>query len=285
MTEPSAHEAGADLIRGFFDDAAVFPPGNAPLGEAVSAHSGYRTDWFSEAVGPLILPDSALDALGELLDPAAPLELTVTVRGGLSEVPDVLARVAELPVRLRALELPLGVEQSEMPAAVAALAALLPDGVDAFVEVPRGADPRELLEALLAHGLYAKFRTGGLRQELYPDDAELAESLGAAVAAGVPFKATAGLHHPLRNIDQETGLDQHGFLNLLLAVDALIRAEDEVDVQKLLAERDPAAIVAGVRALDPARLERARESFVSFGTCSMTDPVEDLIGLGLIARP
>lgn len=285
MTEPSTHETGADLIRGFFDDAAVFPPGNAPLGEAVSAHNGYRTTWFSDAVGPLILPDTALNGLGEMLEPGVPLEVTMTVRGGLVDVPGVLARVSELPVALRAIELPLGVEQSEVRGAVASLASLLPEGVDAFVEVPREANPRELLEALVAHGVYAKFRTGGLRQELYPDDAELAESLGAAVAAGVPFKATAGLHHPLRNIDPETGLDQHGFLNLLLAVDALIRDADTAEVQNFLAERDAVAIVAAVRALDPARLARARESFVSFGTCSMTDPVEDLIGLGLIARP
>jgi hypothetical protein len=285
MTEPSTYETGADLIRGFFDDAAVFPPGNAPLGEAVSAHNGYRTTWFSDAVGPLILPDTALNGLGEMLEPGVPLEVTMTVRGGLVDVPGVLARVSELPVALRAIELPLGVEQSEVRGAVASLASLLPEGVDAFVEVPREANPRELLEALVAHGVYAKFRTGGLRQELYPDDAELAESLGAAVAAGVPFKATAGLHHPLRNIDPETGLDQHGFLNLLLAVDALIRDADTAEVQNFLAERDAVAIVAAVRALDPARLARARESFVSFGTCSMTDPVEDLIGLGLIARP
>lgn len=285
MTEPSTHETGADLIRGFFDDAAVFPPGNAPLGEAVSAHNGYRTTWFSDAVGPLILPDTALNGLGEMLEPGVPLEVTMTVRGGLVDVPGVLARVSELPVALRAIELPLGVEQSEVRGAVASLASLLPEGVDAFVEVPREENPRELLEALVAHGVYAKFRTGGLRQELYPDDAELAESLGAAVAAGVPFKATAGLHHPLRNIDPETGLDQHGFLNLLLAVDALIRDADTAEVQNFLAERDAVAIVAAVRALDPARLARARESFVSFGTCSMTDPVEDLIGLGLIARP
>jgi hypothetical protein len=284
MTEPSTYETGADLIRGFFDDAAVFPPGNAPLGEAVSAHNGYRTTWFSDAVGPLILPDTALNGLGEMLEPGVPLEVTMTVRGGLVDVPGVLARVSELPVALRAIELPLGVEQSEVRGAVASLASLLPEGVDAFVEVPREANPRELLEAV-AHGVYAKFRTGGLRQELYPDDAELAESLGAAVAAGVPFKATAGLHHPLRNIDPETGLDQHGFLNLLLAVDALIRDADTAEVQNFLAERDAVAIVAAVRALDPARLARARESFVSFGTCSMTDPVEDLIGLGLIARP
>lgn len=58
----------------------------------------------------------------------------------------------------------------------------------------------------------AKFRTGWMSAEQYPDDAGLASAIRAVVDAGVPFKATAGLHHAVRSIDPETGLEQHGVL-------------------------------------------------------------------------
>jgi hypothetical protein len=61
----------------------------------------------------------------------------------------------------------------------------------------------------------AKFRTGWTSAEQYPDEAELASAIKAVVDAGVPFKATADLHHAVRSIDPETGLEQHGVLNLL----------------------------------------------------------------------
>jgi hypothetical protein len=147
-----------------------------------------------------------------------------------------------------------------------------------YVEVPRDARGPEIIEWL--RGRYrAKFRTGGVRAELYPSVDELAANIAAAVRAGVPFKATAGLHHALRNTDPETGFVQHGFLNLLIATDALLRGGSEADAAALLAERDGAIVAARVLAVDaPA----ARAAFTSFGTCSVTEPLGELIELGII---
>ena len=97
-------------------------------------------------------------------------------------------------------------------------------------------------------------------------------------AKGVAFKATAGLHHALRNTDPDTGFEQHGFLNLLAATGAALDGADEARLVTLLADRDAARVADGVRALTPA----VREAFRSFGTCSVTEPVEELTGLGLL---
>jgi hypothetical protein len=148
-----------------------------------------------------------------------------------------------------------------------------------YVEIPRDDRRLPLLRALAGTGHRAKFRTGGVRADLYPGEAELAASLAAVVRARVPFKATAGLHHAVRNTDPDTGFEQHGFLNLLLATDILARGGAEDDARAVLAERDARVVADGVRALDPGP---ARRAFTSFGTCSVTDPLAELIELGVV---
>ena len=138
--------------------------------------------------------------------------------------------------------------------------------------MPRDERRTAVLDAIAAAGVRAKFRTGGIRADLYPSEAELAASIRAAVERDIAFKATAGLHHAIRNTDPHTGFEQHGFLNLLLA------AADPANAETLLAVRDRGEIAARVRDLDPA----VRARFVSYGTCSVLDPVTDLIDLHLL---
>jgi hypothetical protein len=129
----------------------------------------------------------------------------------------------------------------------------------------------------------AKFRTGGVKAHLYPSPDELAAGIRAVVDARLPFKATAGLHHPVRNTDRETGFHQHGFLNLLLATDAALRDRPVAELAATLADRDAPSIASRVSALGEARTIAARGRFLSFGTCSITDPLNELADLGLLA--
>jgi hypothetical protein len=106
----------------------------------------------------------------------------------------------------------------------------------------------------------------------------------ACVASGVAFKATAGLHHAVRNTDPKTGFEQHGFLNMLIAVDAALRGASTDEVAALLAERDAVAVVQKVTGLGE-RTAAVRDAFRSFGTCSIDDPRDELTALGLLAPP
>lgn len=267
------------LFAGLCDDAAVFPPGLAPLPDAVAAHDEHVSAWYADLVGPLVIAATALGDLAEVLgDRATPLPISVTLPGGPAQLDGVLDAVEKLPVDLDALEIavPEGMGPDEV------LAALSGATAPVFVEIPRDVRRLPLLTALSGTGHRAKFRTGGVRADLYPGEAELAAAVRAAVGAGVPFKATAGLHHALRNTDPETGFEQHGFLNLMLAADAVLT---DGDVEAVLAERDGAVIAGRLRALDADRVAAVRAAFTSFGTCSITDPLTELAGLGLLEAP
>lgn len=278
----SAAPAGAvpALLAGLCDDAAVFPPGSLPLEQAVAAHVGHTTAAYGELVGSFVLEAAELGRLATLTAglPAGSFALSLTVP--LPDVAAALSAAARTPaVRLVALEvrIPEGTPAAEV---VPRLTAGIGDRtVSVFVEVPRDGRRDPLLAALGATGLMAKFRTGGVRADLYPDEAELAAAILAAVRAGVPFKATAGLHHALRNTDPRAGFEQHGFLNVLAATGAAVDGARPAGIAEVLADRDGARVAARVRALHV----RTRAVFRSFGTCSIAEPATELARLGLLS--
>ena len=120
---------------------------------------------------------------------------------------------------------------------------LLPEGVTAYFELPIDADP-----APLAGGRgRAKVRTGGLTPEAFPAPADLARFLYRCATARVPFKATAGLHHPIRSVqrctyepDSPTAL-MHGFVNVFLAAALLWHGGSAGDAIATLEEESPGA--------------------------------------------
>lgn len=273
------------LLSGLCDDAAIFPPGLTPLVDAVPAHVRHEASDHAELVGPLIVSAAALENIAEPLDAVdGDLALAITVGEGPAAVPAVLQKVALLPVSLRALEVavPADLAVGDVITALDEALAGADPAPEVFVEIPRDERRPELIAALADTAYRAKFRTGGVKAELYPDEAELAEAIALSVRAGVPFKATAGLHHAVRNTDPETGFEQHGFLNVLVAVDAALQGASSEELVALLAERDGHVLADRLTALDADRVAAARRQFVSFGTCSIADPLSDLIALGLV---
>ncbi|BDB62859.1 MULTISPECIES: hypothetical protein [Rhodococcus] len=275
------------LLTGLCDDAALFPPGNAPLPVAVPAHAGHRSSAHAPLVEAFVFPAGRL---GELADHLAQhpypgeLALSLTAPTGTAAVRPALEQVDAMDsVSVVALEIAVPAEQSvdELFAALGEISADRPD-VDVFVEVPRDERRAEILARMVGTPYAAKFRTGGIVAEAYPDEAELAAAVGTVVTTGVPFKATAGLHHAVRNTDPKTGFEQHGFVNLLAAVDAVLSGADTDEVASVLAERDGAVLSARLGALSDDRAAEVRRRFLSYGTCSIAEPLEDLLGLGLV---
>ncbi|MCG3126673.1 MAG: hypothetical protein CHACPFDD_01525 [Phycisphaerae bacterium] len=144
-----------------------------------------------------------------------------------------------------------------------------------------------------------KLRTGGVEASAFPDAERVAFVAAACLESGLPLKATAGLHHPVRHFNAGVGARMHGFLNLFgglallasRAVDAQARVFDELVLQRMLDDEDAAAFrfsdaafawreyAVSVEGIVAAR----RTLAASFGSCSIQEPLDDLRALGLIA--
>ena len=277
------------------DDAAIFPPGNAPLERAVTEHAGHRASEYAGLVGGFVVSDVRLPELIEILDesdPSGPLGVNVVVTGGAGAIEPAVRWATGTPLlRLEAVECLLRDEDDlarnaqRVCAVIDTIAGDLRDA-QVYVEPPRlDGDPGPgwlgALDEVAARDLRLKFRTGGTTADAFPTPAELAACIDAALDRELPFKCTAGLHNAVRHRDDETGFEHHGFLNVLLATRLLVDGERDA-AWVALNENDPASIVAALRDRPVEDLTATRRWFTSFGSCSVLEPHDDLVDLGLV---
>ena len=272
------------------DDAAIFPPGEAPLPEAVAAYLSRHEEWHADLVASFVVTDTRLPEVTEAV------AVSVVVTGGAGAIPGALRLAAKSPTRLAGLEIALR-DPDDLPGnarrVVAALDSaraegLLDDETPVFVELPQTA-PTEgpsagwlgAADTVAGAELRLKFRTGGVEAAQHPGAATLAAWIDAALDRETPFKCTAGLHHAVRQTTME-GFEQHGFLNVLLATRRAFDGATRDEVVELLESRDALGLTD--QALE-ADLAGARRWFTSFGSCSVRQPLADLIDLGLLKEP
>jgi len=270
------------LLKRLCDDAALFPPGNAPLGDALPAHDHHLASNYAGLVGPFVFPAGRLSELATAEipvdnQPAKILDISLTVPG-IEALADATLRLRSINrTRLAAIELAPADDDSVSDV----VSALAPFDVPAYVEIPRDDRRPTFIDGLAGTGIHAKFRTGGVSADKYPDENELAAAIRAVIDGGIAFKATAGMHYAIRNTDAETGFEQHGFLNVLLAVHRGLDGAGTREIAEVLANRDGQMIASTLQGLDAERQRRIRSIFRSFGTCSIADPLADLTNLQL----
>ncbi|MGH3370167.1 MAG: hypothetical protein ACRDPR_09200 [Nocardioidaceae bacterium] len=286
--------------RQLVDDAAIFPPGNAPLSDAVPAHREHLASPHADLVGPFVVGDVRLPDLIEMLraDPSGgPLAVSVVVTGGAGAIEPAVrwASCAE-ELTLAAVELGLR-DEEDLPRNARRVTTVvdqlrvggdLDDETPVYVEParPTGPEPSSAwltaLDEVAAAGLRLKFRTGGADERAFPSSEELAASIDAALDRELAFKCTAGLHRAIRHRDAETGFEHHGFLNVLAATRAALDGGAASAVTAILEDHDPADILDLLGASGPEALVSARRWFTSFGSCSVLDPLADLVALDLL---
>jgi hypothetical protein len=270
------------------------------MDHALVAHREHLGSWYAALVGPFLCSDTRLPELARgLPDNAVPLRLALVVTGGAGAIEPALSWVAREPrVSVAAVEVAL--RASDDPAAGArriatvlesVLESALPAAVCAYVEMPRPDDPARLgrgwlaaLDEIAAAGHRVKYRTGGPSVDDFPGEWELAALIGAALDRELALKCTAGLHGAVRRTAPATGFEEHGFLNVALATHAALDGADTADVAATLGVRDRDAVAEQARALSPAHATWLRRWFTSFGSCSVTDPLDELVELGLFSK-
>ncbi|WP_232320538.1 hypothetical protein [Herbidospora daliensis] len=243
------------LLAALVDDAGLFPPTSLPMAEALARHESDR------AAGSRVLSHRFLCLASRLHEITAPrpAKIGVIVDDPLVALPDV-----------DLIEVRLG---KPVPRSDARL----------FVEVT--ADELDGLDAV-AHphpstGAGFKIRCGGLTREAFPSPEEVARFITFCTRHGIPFKATAGLHHAVRHYDPTLGVWRHGFLNLLLATHAALHGGDPLPI---LASADADRLARLAVAVPDGEALKTRETFVSYGSCSTSQPLKDLRELGLIGE-
>lgn len=268
------------LFDALVDDAAVFPPGKAAMPAAVRNHVRHAGMPYARVVGRFCCPGTRL--------PECAAELTGDARLGVSVIVDThaadLAAMLEFAARSRrpviqAVELRLPADDAKLGPAARRLVGTLPD-VPAYVEVPRQAGWRNVLDVLASAGRYAKLRTGGPTPEAFPAAAGVAAFIRGCVERSLPFKCTAGLHRALRWQDPTLGW-HHGFVNVIGAVHAAVQGGSTGDIVDRLEQTSADEAVTALPT-DEAEVRAVRTAFHGFGSCSVVEPVEDLQRLALI---
>jgi hypothetical protein len=299
---PAPARALQALLHGLIDYAGLFPPAAHNMADTVARYARYRLGPDAFALGRLVLPaarlmewEQAVSALPHAERAGGPWRLTALVGSPVSR--DIAAVIGfntreagnhDFQARVDSVEVKAG-----SPDDVRRIAEEIPPGLGVFYECPPDAALAGMLGEIAAAGGGAKIRTGGLVPTAVTPPGGVAAFIAGCVAASVPFKATAGLHHPVRAeyaLTYEPDSPRtvmNGFLNVFVAavlahasgLDAVallpVLEETSADVftfaDSHLAWRDVSATLDQVTA--------ARTIARAFGSCSFEDPIAGLKSL------
>ena len=296
------------LLAHAIDYAGLFPPAQLDMPGAVAEYESYLASSDEWALGRFVVPAARLDELAATaadaiprLAGAGPVARRLSVVLGTDLVRDVKRMEAFCASHASAANAWWnGVDSVELrastPDAIRDAMRVVSGGYEKYVEIPISGDVQALLRTIREHGAFAKVRTGGTTSDGFPASEHVARFLVACVREDVSFKATAGLHHPLRGdfpLTYEPGSAcgrMYGFLNVFLATAFVAAGLDEANARSVLEESHPDAVQFGAsdvswrgHRLPMDRLAASRHFLKSFGSCSFREPIDDLAALGLLS--
>jgi hypothetical protein len=298
-----------DLLSGLIDYAGLFPPAALDMSTATRKYAEYRESEYRWALGRFVVPIARLGEFEKAAEGILPdggwegdyfWRLSALGGGDLSSD---LNRIAEFNQKHATSDSSEGAAiidtieiKAARPADVEDAMKLTPAKLTPYFEIPIGDDPTELIKSIAEIEARAKVRTGGVTADAFPSSFDLARFIKICAEEDAPFKATAGLHHPLRSVNRLTyapgsaSAMMHGFLNVFLAA-AFAQSGMDVDrLVELLEEKSPQAFQfdsGGVTWRDEmivrGQLRNSRNLLaIAFGSCSFEEPIEDLKKIGLL---
>lgn len=290
------------LLSLIVDYAGLFPPAKLGMQAAMANYVQHQNSPQNWMLARFVLPISRLEEFKTL----APLFSSTKWSLSIILAADMKVAIADALVdqlnQIQSIQLPgITVTALELPPLPASdlekIASHLPQKLEIFAEIPLSGNLEEYLAVLRSTGMAAKVRTGGITANAFPEPAQLGQFILSCTEKGVPFKATAGLHHPLPGkhaVTYEPNAPlawMQGFLNVAilaaLAEQQMVSLKDAIDLLNTDTIYAFDFTTQGLswknKVLDLSALESPRRHcFRSFGSCSFQEPVSDLQQLGLI---
>ncbi len=290
-----------ELLTGVIDYAGLFPPSQLSMQEAVLNYATYRNSNYGWMLGRFILPVARLsefaEAAAEFISRDGSDSWRLSVLAG-EDINQTIRQIAEFGrgsdggVEIDTLEV-----KANTLSKIGNTLTMIPKGLTTYFEISMEENFIDLVTALAMSGQRAKIRTGGVTNEDFPSSREIVRFVRTCMAANVPFKATAGLHHPLRCFKPLTYAPDapqgtmHGFLNMLMMTafaresyrPSLLEEVMEEEFEEVFTFSEGGVAWRSEYFLTTAHLRLLRERGMnSFGSCSFDEPVEDLRAMGLL---
>ncbi len=292
------------LLNHVFDYAGLFPPAKLLMPNALLEYRK-MVDQHEWLVNRFIVPASRLT---EAADEAVKLmegqegegklmEVTVVgtpveemIQAGETLAEDLRRIEAEPRLEVTAYEVRFPANAVAIKGGARGLKRLMDRGIDVYVELPWGKGQNDAMcEVAEVEGIGFKARMGGLKADNFPEPFQVASWMNEAVMLDCPFKFTAGLHEPMRYLDEELGIKRHGFLNVLMAAATATHNDiSRLEIQQILEIEDEGAFIFNeteAKVLGQSvSLEQIEESLAEgIGSCSITEPVDGLKRIGLLS--
>jgi hypothetical protein len=272
---------------------------------AVRNYAAYWQGEYGQWLGKFVVPVARLDEFEKAAEGVFPdggwegNEFWQLSALGSTNLPSDINRIADfnrLYVSLGSAVIDTIEIKAERVAEIENAMTLMPPMLTPYFEIPIANDPTTLIKTIADVNARAKVRTGGVTADAFPSSSSLARFIATCAEEDVAFKATAGLHHPIRSMNRLTyghgnaTAMMHGFLNVFLAAAFAQNGMAAKYLEELLEEKSPEAFELDSGSvkwrgatLVRAHLRNTRNLFaISFGSCSFEEPIEDLKNLGLL---
>jgi hypothetical protein len=301
MQNSSRNNAIRALLTGVVDYAGLFPPSKLPMTDAVKNYAKYTTNQYKWMLGRFVVPVTRLDEFlkssKEFLrdKPDQPWHLSALTGNDIYET---MGQIVEFNAEHSAKFVIDSLEvKADSNSEIEFISDAIPRDLLTFCEIPLEGNIGDLIATLAINKRFAKVRMGGVTEDAFPKVAQVMRFMRTCIAANLPFKATAGLHHPVRCFkalsyekDAPEGM-MNGFLNIFLAIAFMKLAFRRSLIKELLLDERAESFIfdnSGVLwrqeyFLSVAQLKELRKfNILSFGSCSFEEPIADLQEIGLL---
>jgi hypothetical protein len=291
-----------NFMTGLIDYAGLFPPASLDIETVLRKYAGYLESEDGWMLGRCVVPATQLHRV--VLHPG--FRCSVIVSPGVSR--EEFDRLSAFTGRVEMLETRLANTAGSPGLVLDQLLHLKTRfdqaglrGVKLFVETESAAPAAAAIAAFNSRGsggeaiksVGYKLRCGGLEKQAFPAPEQVAEAIGLCRGHDIAIKFTAGMHQPFRHFSADSGVMQHGFINIFaaalmcwgcnLSFDETVQClGDETAHHFHFTEEGFSWQDKTISANEMRSLRKNK--VISFGSCSFTEPVEDLRLLGVLGN-